>query len=82
MQTHCLTKKYGEQLALDAVSLTLRQGDIYGLVSRNGAGKTTFFKCVMGLAKPTAGDVELCGLHRRETTLEEYFVRLVGGQDV
>ena len=61
MQTHALTKRYGEQLALDAVSLTLRQGDIYGLVGRNGAGKTTFFKCVMGLARPSAGEVEIGG---------------------
>ena len=61
MRTHDLTKKYGEQSALDAVSLTLREGDIYGLVGRNGAGKTTFFKCVMGLARPSAGDVEIGG---------------------
>jgi ABC-2 type transport system ATP-binding protein len=39
------------------VSVTLREGDIYGLVGRNGAGKTTFFKCVMGLAKSTAGEI-------------------------
>ena len=61
LKTHGLTKKYGETLALDSVSLTLREGDIYGLVGRNGAGKTTFFKCVMGLAKPTAGKVEISG---------------------
>ena len=62
LQTHGLTKKYGEQLALNAVSLTLRQGDVYGLVGRNGAGKTTFFKCVMGLARPTSGEVDLSGV--------------------
>ena len=61
LQTRNLTKKYGEFHALNAVSLTLKQGDIYGLIGRNGAGKTTFFKCVMGLAKPTAGDVEIAG---------------------
>ena len=59
LQTQDLTKKYGEFHALKAVSLTLKQGDIYGLVGRNGAGKTTFFKCVMGLSKPTAGRVEI-----------------------
>jgi ABC-2 type transport system ATP-binding protein len=57
LQTHELTKKYGEFRALKRVSLTLKQGDIYGLIGRNGAGKTTFFKCVMGLAKPTAGTI-------------------------
>jgi ABC-2 type transport system ATP-binding protein len=61
LQTHELTKKYGEFTALDAVSLTLKRGDIYGLVGRNGAGKTTFFKCVMGLAAPTGGTVEIAG---------------------
>jgi ABC-2 type transport system ATP-binding protein len=61
LQTHGLTKKYGEFHALKAVSLTLKQGDIYGLIGRNGAGKTTFFKCVMGLAKPTSGVVEIAG---------------------
>jgi len=65
LQTHNLTKKYGEQFALDAVSLTLRQNDIYGLVGRNGAGKTTFFKCLMGLAKPSAGYVEIRGERTR-----------------
>jgi len=61
LRTLNLTKKYGEYNALDAVSLTLEQGDIYGLVGRNGAGKTTFFKCVMGLAKPSSGEVEIGG---------------------
>jgi len=59
LQTHSLTKKYGEFTALNKVSLTLRKGEIYGLIGRNGAGKTTFFKCVMGLAKPTNGYVKI-----------------------
>ena len=57
LQTHELTKKYGEFFALNAVSLSVKQGDIYGLIGRNGAGKTTFFKCIMGLAKPTSGTI-------------------------
>jgi ABC-2 type transport system ATP-binding protein len=61
LQTHELTKKYGDFAALDRISLTLNQGDIYGLIGRNGAGKTTFFKCVMGLAKPTGGTVAIHG---------------------
>ncbi|MDR0313498.1 MAG: ABC transporter ATP-binding protein [Treponema sp.] len=59
LQTYGLTKKYGEFNALNNVSLTLKQGDIYGLIGRNGAGKTTFFKCIMGLAKATAGTMEI-----------------------
>ncbi|MDR2357468.1 MAG: ABC transporter ATP-binding protein [Oscillospiraceae bacterium] len=61
LQTRSLTKRYGDFTALNGVSLTLRRGDIYGLVGRNGAGKTTFFKCVMGLAKPSGGKIEICG---------------------
>ncbi|MDR1795331.1 MAG: ABC transporter ATP-binding protein [Erysipelotrichaceae bacterium] len=61
LQTHNLTKKYGGFTALNEVSLNLNQGDIYGLVGRNGAGKTTFFKCVMGLAKASGGEIEING---------------------
>jgi ABC-2 type transport system ATP-binding protein len=61
LQTHGLTKKYGGATALDAVSLTIGKGGIYGLVGRNGAWKTTFFKCVMGLARPTSGTIEING---------------------
>ena len=61
LRTHGLTKRYGDFAALQDVSLTLKQGDIYGLVGRNGAGKTTLFKCIMGLARPTEGTVEING---------------------
>ncbi|MDR2715585.1 MAG: ABC transporter ATP-binding protein [Coriobacteriaceae bacterium] len=61
LRTHALTKKYGGSCALDGVSLAVYEGDIYGLVGRNGAGKTTFFKCVMGLCRPSAGEVEING---------------------
>jgi len=61
LQTHNLTKRYGEFQALKDVSLTLNQGDIYGLVGRNGAGKTTLFKCIMGLVRISGGDVEIGG---------------------
>ena len=61
LQTLDLTKRYGEFHALKDVSLTLPEGDIYGLIGRNGAGKTTLFKCIMGLAKPSAGRIELFG---------------------
>lgn len=63
LQTHELTKKYGDFYALDSVSITVNESDIYGLIGRNGAGKTTFFKCVMGLAKPTGGTIAINGEH-------------------
>ncbi|MDR2493164.1 MAG: ATP-binding cassette domain-containing protein, partial [Coriobacteriales bacterium] len=59
LRTEGLCKRYGSFSALNNVSLSLERGDIYGLVGRNGAGKTTFFKCVMGLARPTKGTIEI-----------------------
>lgn len=61
IETVALTKRYGRLAALDAVSLTVQPGDVYGLVGQNGAGKTTLFKCLLGLAKPTEGAIRLLG---------------------
>ncbi len=61
LQTVCLTKKYGRQKAVDNLSLNIEKGSIYGLIGRNGAGKTTFMKMISGLAKPTSGDIKLFG---------------------
>jgi ABC-2 type transport system ATP-binding protein len=61
LQTEQLTKNYGDFVALNKASLTLYEGDVYGLVGRNGAGKTTFFKCVMGLARPSSGKITIAG---------------------
>ncbi len=61
LTTTGLTKKYGNFTALDNVSVRVEQGDIYGLVGRNGAGKTTFFKLVMGLSARTSGDIAIAG---------------------
>lgn len=61
LQTVCLTKKYGRQNAVDSLSLNIKKGSIYGLIGRNGAGKTTFMKMISGLAKPTSGDIKLFG---------------------
>ena len=52
--------------ALDDVSLTLRQGTIYGLIGANGAGKSTLFKSIMGLVKPTTGQVTIAGRSVRD----------------
>ncbi|AMB95199.1 ABC transporter ATP-binding protein [Aerococcus urinae] len=54
-----LTKTYGKQVALDQVSLSLKAGEIYGLIGRNGAGKTTLLKAIVRLIKPSSGKVSL-----------------------
>jgi len=61
LATHCLSRTYGSSRALDQVSVTVRRGEIYGLVGRNGAGKTTLMRLVTGQSFPTAGSVELFG---------------------
>ena len=49
LQTNNLTKKYKDFVALDNVTISIRKGDIYGLIGRNGAGKTTLMKTITTL---------------------------------
>ena len=62
IQTRDLTKQYGEQISVNRLNLHLRPGRIYGLLGRNGAGKTTAMKMLLGLTRPTAGEVLLFGM--------------------
>lgn len=61
LKTRGLSKNYGGHLAVNAVDMEVRRGDIFGFVGRNGAGKTTFMRMVVGTAFPTAGSIELFG---------------------
>lgn len=56
-----LTKRYGAHAAVDGVSIRLLRGRIYGLIGRNGAGKTSLMRLVTGLSFATAGSIELFG---------------------
>ena len=58
-----ITKKFGNVTALRNVNITVRQGDIYGLIGDNGAGKTTFMKLLTGQAYSTGGELELFGAY-------------------
>ena len=58
-----LIKKFGETVASDIPSLTINDGDILGLVGNNGAGKTTFFRMLLDLLRPDAGEVALGGIN-------------------
>lgn len=71
LQTVCLTKRYGRQKAVDNLSLNIEKGSIYGLIGRNGAGKTTFMKMISGLAKPTSGDIRLFGKDSGESPAQQ-----------
>jgi ABC-2 type transport system ATP-binding protein len=56
-----LTKAFDRLLAVDAVDLTVRSGEIVGLVGVNGAGKTTLLRMLCGILQPTAGSVAIAG---------------------
>lgn len=61
IQTKELTKCYGEKTAVDALDLTVKQGELFALLGVNGAGKTTTVKILSGLLAPTSGDAEILG---------------------
>jgi len=56
-----LTKRYGQTLAVDDLSLTVPTGHVFGFLGPNGAGKTTTIRMMMGLLQPTSGSVRLGG---------------------
>lgn len=56
-----LTKNYGKVCALDDVSVTFEEGKIYGLLGRNGAGKSTMLNCITGFIFPNSGSITLDG---------------------
>ena len=61
LKTYNITKKYGEQLAVDNVNMTIKKGDIYGFIGKNGAGKTTLIRLITGLIHKSGGEIELLG---------------------
>jgi ABC-2 type transport system ATP-binding protein len=58
---HDLTVRYGATLALDRVSLAVEPGQVYALLGRNGSGKTSLVRCLLGHQKPVAGSLHLFG---------------------
>ncbi len=66
--TH-LTKKYGEKIAVDDVSLEIPVGTIYGFIGHNGAGKTTTIKCCCGLLRFEEGEIMVDNISVKENPL-------------
>ena len=54
-----VTMRFGGVVALDAVSMQIGRGQIFGIIGPNGAGKTTLFNCITGVFRPTSGDIAL-----------------------
>jgi ABC-2 type transport system ATP-binding protein len=61
-----LTKRYGDTVAVEALTFALAPGTITGFLGPNGAGKTTTLRLLLGLAEPTAGEALIFGHHYRE----------------
>lgn len=61
IETSGLTKRYGKQLAVDRLSLTVPAGSVFGFLGPNGSGKTTTIRMLMGLIEPTSGHVRVLG---------------------
>ena len=68
IETNNLSKTFGSKKACDQVSMHVKRGDIYGFIGRNGAGKTTAMKLILGLLRPDEGEVSLFGSN---TNLDE-----------
>ena len=61
LETRAIGKRYGNSHALADVSISIRQGHIYGFIGENGAGKTTLLRIITGLTMPTSGELYLFG---------------------
>ena len=61
LEARGLTKRYGDALAVDRVSLSVRRGEVYGFLGPNGAGKTTTLRMLLGLIRPTSGSATVLG---------------------
>ncbi len=71
-----VTKKFSDFVAVDHLNLEVKQGDIYGFLGPNGSGKSTTLRMIMGLIKPTAGEISMFGASLREQRSE--IIRKVG----
>jgi ABC-2 type transport system ATP-binding protein len=76
-----LCKRYGVTVALDALDLTVRRGEVYGYLGPNGAGKTTTIRVLLGLHRPSAGTAEMFGVDAwRDPVAAHRHVAYVAGE--
>lgn len=61
LKTYKITKKYGDQVVVNNVNMTIKKGEIYGFIGQNGAGKTTLIRLITGLIHKSGGEIELLG---------------------
>lgn len=71
LTTFGLTKSYRKTKALDGLTMRVPEGEIYGLVGKNGAGKTTFFRVICGLQSADAGTYSLYGIENTDKNIRQ-----------
>ena len=71
LETINLTKRYKEQLAVNNVNMHIEEGDIYGFVGENGAGKTTIIRLICGLISKTSGSFRLFGVDSNNKEIDK-----------
>jgi len=76
IETDNLSRRYHRQLAVDTLSFTVKEGEIFGFLGPNGAGKTTTLLMLLGLSRPSGGSAKVCGLDPLRNSRE--VKRLVG----
>jgi ABC-type multidrug transport system ATPase subunit len=79
LETHDLSKTYGDRRAVDSVSMTVRRGDVYGFLGPNGAGKTTTLRMCLGLVHPTSGSATVLGLPAGDADVTAHTGALIEG---
>ncbi|MGN0977091.1 MAG: ABC transporter ATP-binding protein, partial [Faecousia sp.] len=66
VETTNLTKRYGASTVVNQISLSVPEGSVYGFIGPNGAGKSTTMKMLLGLVKPSGGEIHLLGKQMNE----------------
>jgi ABC-type multidrug transport system ATPase subunit len=61
LEVHHLSKSIGKARLLTDIQLLLKPGEAFGFLGPNGAGKTTTMKCILGIMRPTSGEVKILG---------------------
>ena len=81
IQTMGLSKRYKDRWAVDRLDLRVEQGDVYGFIGRNGAGKSTTLKLLCGLARPTQGEALVFGKPIRDPVARRRVGRSLSSRD-
>ena len=82
IETKNLTKQYGSQKSVADLNIHVKRGRIYGLLGRNGAGKTTTMKMLLGLTKPTSGEVKIWGKPLQGNESPGFYPNLTGTENL